>query len=318
MFPPGLSMLWESADPLCVLKERFGLASFNEAAGWLTSVMGEAWALDVQACERILISGDNAIAWIRTNRGTLVAKWSRDQDQFVKFAATADLQHALHGQGVPVAPPLASLNGQYRVIIDSLSITVQPHIEGGLLDTTEHSAVRRAGVCLARLHSALAAQRDSRLTAFGRLTGGSLDLHRRTETWLQHGDPGMVPAASARLRDAVAALPPIDSEPQLVHNDYRASNILTSGSEILAVLDFDEVAVDYCVSDLANTFVVLGTRFTKWQPTPERVRAVFLQGYESVRPLTMLERRWLYVLVLLRGIQAIPPGDDPAGWANAV
>jgi Ser/Thr protein kinase RdoA (MazF antagonist) len=311
-------MLWESADPLDVLKERFGLASFDEAASWLTSVMGEAWALDVQACERILISGDNAIAWIRTNRGTLVAKWSRDQDQFVKFAATADLQQALHRQGVPVAPPLASLNGQHRVIIDSLSITVQPQIEGGLLDITADSAVRRAGVCLARLHNALATQRDSRLTALGRLTGGSLDLRRRIETWLQHDDPGIVPAASARLRDTVAALPRIDSEPQLVHNDYRASNILTSGSEILAVLDFDEVAVDYCVSDLANTFVVLGTRFTKWQPTPERVRDILLQGYESVRPLTTLERRWLQVLVLLRGIQAIPPGDDPAGWANAV
>ncbi len=98
----------------------------------------------------------------------------------------------------------------------------------------------------------------------------------------------------------------------------KASNILTSGSEIVAVLDFDDVALDYCVSDLANAFVLLGTRFTNWQPTPAKVRDALLAGYQSVRPLTRLEHQWLHALPLLRGIQATPPGDDPAGWASAV
>lgn len=183
-------MLWESTQPRSALKERFGLDSFDEAGSWLTKVLAEAWAIDVQVCDRIIISGDNAIAWVRTNRGALVAKWSRARDQFVKFAATADLIQALHKQGVPVAPPLASVDGQHRVIIGSFSITVQPHIDGELLDTTADTAVRRAGACLARLHGALATQRDSRLTEMGRHTGGSLDLRRRIETWLQHETPG--------------------------------------------------------------------------------------------------------------------------------
>jgi homoserine kinase type II len=318
MFPTGLSMLWESTEPRSALQERFGLAGFDEAGSWLTKVLAEAWAIDVQRCDRIIISGDNAIAWIRTNRGALVAKWSRAQDHFVRFAATADLVHALHRQGVPVAPPLASVDGQYRVIIGSLSMTVQPEVDGELLDYTDDTAVRRAGACLARLHGALATQKDSRLTELGRHTGGSLDLRRRIGTWLQHEDTGMAPAASARLRDQMASLPQIDNEPQLIHNDYRASNILTSGSGITAVLDFDEVALDYCVSDLANAFVLLGTRFTNWQPTPASVRDALLDGYQSVRPLTRLEHQWLHALVLLRGIQAIPPGDDPAGWASAL
>jgi homoserine kinase type II len=311
-------MLWESTEPRSALQERFGLDGFDETGSWLTKVLAESWAIDVQGCDRIIISGDNAIAWVRTNRGALVAKWSRAQDQFAKFAATADLIHALHRQGVPVAPPVASVDGQRRVIMDSLSITVQPRIDGELLDTTTDAAVRRAGACLARLHGALATQRDSRLTGLGRHTGGSLDLRRRIETWLQQEDTGMAPAASARLRDQLGSLPEIDSEQQLIHNDYRASNILTSGSEIIAVLDFDEVALDYCVSDLANAFVLLGTRFTNWQPTPARVRDALLNGYESVRSLTRLEHQWLHALALLRGIQAIPPGDDPAGWASAL
>lgn len=143
-------------------------------------------------------------------------------------------------------------------------------------------------------------------------------MRRRIETWLELGDAGNAPAASVRLRDQIASLPQIDAEPQLIHNDYRASNVLTAGSEILAVIDFDEVAWDYCVNDLANAFVLLSTRFTNWQPTPASVRATFLEGYQSVRPLTPLEHQWLQALVLWRGITAIPPGDDPAGWANAL
>lgn len=311
-------MLWESTEPRSALKNRFGLDSFEDAGSWLTKVLAEAWAIDVRACDRIIISGHNAIAWVRTNRGTLVAKWSRDQDQFAKLAATADLIQALHKQGVPVAPPLASVDGQRRVITGSFSITVQPRIDGELLDTTADTSVRKAGACLARLHGALATQRDSRLTGLGRQTGGSLDLRRRIETWLQHEDTGRAPTASARLRDQITSLPQIDSEPQLIHNDYRASNILTSGSEIIAVLDFDEVGLDYCVSDLANAFVLLSTRFTNWGPTPAKVRDALLDGYQSVRPLTPLEHKWLQALVLLRGIQAIPPGDDPAAWASAL
>jgi Ser/Thr protein kinase RdoA (MazF antagonist) len=195
-------------------------------------------------------------------------------------------------------------------------MTVQPQIDGDLLDTTDVTAVRRAGACLATLHSALAIHRDSRLIEVE--PGRSLDLRQRIGRWLELADPGMAPTASARLRDQIASLPQVDSEPQLIHNDYRASNVLTVGSEILAVIDFDRVAWDYCINDLANAFVLLSTRFTDWQPTPVSVRDTFLEGYQSVRPLTRLEHQWLQALVLWYGINAIPAGDDPAGWANAL
>jgi Ser/Thr protein kinase RdoA (MazF antagonist) len=162
----------------------------------------------------------------------------------------------------------------------------------------------------------LAIHRDSRLIEVE--PGQSLDLRQRIEKWLELEDVGMAPTASARLRNQIVSLPQIDSEPQLIHNDYRASNVLTAGSEILAVIDFDGVAWDYCINDLANAFVFLSTRFTNWQPTPTSVRDTLLEGYQSVRSLTRLEHQWLQALVLWRGIKAIPAGDDPAGWANAL
>jgi Ser/Thr protein kinase RdoA (MazF antagonist) len=217
-----------------------------------------------------------------------------------------------------VAAPLSSVDGHYRVIVHSgalpLSMTVQPQVIGDLLDIADASAVRRAGACLADLHDALTKQHHSPLRESGR----SQDLRERIESWLEHQDTGIAPAASARLREQVASLPPIDAMPQLIHNDYRAANILMADSEVVAVIDFDEVSWDYCVRDLANSFVVLGTHFTKWQPTPVSIRETFLTGYESVRPLTDLERRWLEALTLWRAITAIPAGDDPAGWAEAL
>jgi homoserine kinase type II len=313
-------MLWESTDPRRALQVRFGLDSFDDAVSWLTKGLAQAWAIDVETCDRILISDNNAIAWLRTNQGTLVAKWSRAQDQFVRLTAIADLLQALHKQRVPVAPPLASVDAQHRVIVDSgsslLSITVQPHVDGDLLDTTDETAVRQAGACLASLHRALAIHRDSRLIEVE--PGLPVDLRQRIETWLELEDAGMAPTASARLRDQIVSLPPIDSEPQLIHNDYRASNIITADSEVLAVIDFDGVTWDYCINDLANAFVRLGTHFTNWQPTPASVRGILLEGYQSVRSLTRLEHQWLQALVLWYGIKAIPAGDDPAGWANAL
>jgi hypothetical protein len=62
MFPTGLSMLWESTDPRRALQERFGLDSFDDAVSWLTKGLAQAWAIDVDACDRIVISENNAIA----------------------------------------------------------------------------------------------------------------------------------------------------------------------------------------------------------------------------------------------------------------
>lgn len=318
MFPMGLSMLWESTDPQQALQERFGLDSFEAAVGRLTRALEQIWAIDVRACDRIIISASNAIAWIRTDRAALVAKWSRARDQFDRFTAIADLLQALHHRGVPVPPPLAAADGRLRVIVDSgsvpLSMTVQPLIEGDLLDTTDASAVRQAGACLASLHRALAVHPDGPLID----TTPPPDLRLRMAKWLEREDPGTAPGASTRLRDQLGALPPLDSAPQLIHNDYRASNIIMARSQVRAVIDFDEVGWDHCVKDLANSFVRLGTHFRHWQPTPASVRRSLLEGYESVRPLTPSEHRWLDAIALWYGIQAVPIGADPAGWGKAL
>ncbi len=80
---------------------------------------------------------------------------------------------------------------------------------------------------------------------------------------------------------------------QLVHNDFRSANILHDGTQISAVLDFEEITHDTRAADIAKSAVLLATRYRDWGPTSESVRAAYMAAYddEANDPLTTSERR---------------------------
>ncbi|XSS41273.1 phosphotransferase enzyme family protein [Propionibacteriaceae bacterium Y1685] len=104
------------------------------------------------------------------------------------------------------------------------------------------------------------------------------------------------------------------SPPQLVHGDFRSANILCHGSDVLAIIDFEEARIDHCVDELARSAVLLGTRFHDWGPVSPRVHATFLAGYQSVRQLSPVELEWWHPLILGYTLAFIPADDDPHGW----
>ena len=319
MLPLGLSMLWESVEPKAALKERFGFDDFAAVCDWVTKALDTTWAITVTACPRMVISDQNAIFWVQSDRGDLVVKWSRARERFTSLDASTRLLRSVAGRGVPVAAPLATTDGVDRVILDGpsgeLSVTVLPELSGDWLDVTDRAAVLSAGACLAELHQALG---TGTLTTAAEPALRAAGLTQGIGNWLASGDRGLAPTASRRLRDLLSEAPELDDEPQLVHNDFRAANILTRNSRVVGVLDFDEVVVEHRVHDLAKACVYLGTRFTAWQPTSGEVRQALRAGYESVRPLSPAEARWFEIIVLWHGILAIPGEHDPAGWASAV
>jgi Ser/Thr protein kinase RdoA (MazF antagonist) len=264
MLPMGLSMLWEKTEPEQALRERFGLNGFEAAGEWVGEALGAVWGIETAACGRLVISDQNAIVWVDSDRGPLVVKWSRAQGQFDRLEASAGLLRVLDERGVPVAAPIPALDGRVRVVVDGpageLSLAVLPEVTGDWLDVEDEDAVRAAGACLAELHNALAGYDDARLV---------------------HND------IRPRPTD-VPGVPPLGDK-QAVHNDFRAANILTQGPKIVGVLDFDEIAWGHRVEDLAQAAIYLGTRFTNWQPTSPAVRRTFREGYETVRPLSPAE-----------------------------
>lgn len=195
----NVSMLWESTDASTALHDRFGFGDPDDVARWLTSTLSSTWALHVVECDRVTISDQNAIAWVGTDRGPFVVKWSRAERLFPKLAGIADLIHALAEKGVPVAGPVASLDGSRRVVLSQgstpLSVTVQPTMPGTHLDVADDAAVHAAGACLARLHDAMAGQRVAEVTSPARAS--AVDLREAIQTWLDVDDPLTHPDASA-------------------------------------------------------------------------------------------------------------------------
>lgn len=308
-----IGMLWEPDDPHRVLAERFGFGDAESAGRWVAATLDEHWGVRADSCERILMSAGNALAWVGTPAGRLIAKWSVVPWLFPRLAETARLTGWLHERGLPVSAPVPARDGRLQVETGGVSIGVQREIPGDLLDTADPAQVRAAGAVLARLQDALAAYPDA--DRFPVET--SAPLTARVTGWLDSRAGHLPEAARSTLREMVAAAPADPLPHQLVHYDVRSANVLCSHGEITAILDFEEARHDHRLVELARAAVLLGTRYHDWGPVPAGVRAEFLAGYRSARPLTGAEQDWLDILLLWQALAMVPAGADPAGWGPA-
>ncbi|GLW34684.1 phosphotransferase [Actinoplanes regularis] len=309
---PVLEMLWEAHDPHRTLGGRFGFDDERAASRWVADTLAEHWGTRVDSCERIVMSAGNALAWIGTPSGRMLAKWSVVPWRFSRLAEVARLTRWLDGRGLPVSAPVPTRDGRLQAEVDGVSMGLQRVIEGDLLDTADPGQVRAAGAVLARLQDALAAYPDAdRIPA---LAAASEPLTERVTGWLDTSAEHLPAVAREALRRMVAGAPPGRLPRQLVHFDFRSANILCAGGEVTAVIDFEEAQHDHRLVELARAAILLGTRYHDWEPVPARVRLEFLAGYQAVRPLTPAETGWLDILLLWQAMAMVPPGADPTGW----
>jgi homoserine kinase type II len=309
---PVLEMLWEAEDPRDALDGRFGFSDEELAGRWVAAMLDEHWGVRIDSCERIVMSGGNALAWVGAPSGRLLAKWSVVPERFPRLAATARLTSWLHGRGLPVSAPVPARDGRLQVEVDRVSMGLQREIVGDLLDTADLNQVRAAGAVLARLQDALAAYPDA--DQIPELAVSAKPLTARVTDWLDSRAEHLPVAARDTLRGLVAGAPPGRLPRQLVHFDFRSANILCARGEVAAILDFEEARYDHRLVELARSAVVLGTRYHNWGPVSAEVRTAFLTGYASVRPLTPAEAAWLDIVLRWQGLTMVPPGDDPTGW----
>ncbi|WBB55659.1 phosphotransferase [Verrucosispora sp. WMMD573] len=309
---PVLEMLWEAHDPHHTLKARFGFSDARAAGHWVADVLDEYWGVRVKSCERIVMSAGNALAWIGTPSGRLLAKWSVLPERFSRLAEVARLTRWLDGRDMPVSAPIPARDGRLQMEVDGVSMRLQHVIEGDLLDTADPAQVRAAGVILARLQDALAAYPHAE--RIHEPAAASQPLTQRVTDWLDTHAEHLPATARDTLCRQIASAPPDRLPRQLVHFDFRSANILCAHGEITAVLDFEEARHDHRLVELARATVLLGTRYHNWGPVPAEVRTQFLAGYQAVRPLTPAEAGWLDILLLWQALTMVPPDKDPTGW----
>lgn len=312
---PVLEMLWESHDPNLALDARFGFTDGRAAGRWIAATLEQRWAVRIQSCDRIVMSDQNALVWVTTPSGRLLAKWSVAPERFPRLREIARLTHWLGSRGLPVSAPVPTRDGNLQIEVDGVSLGLQREIRGSLLDADDRHQTRAAGAGLAHLHDALAVYpaADQVIAPASR----TRPLADRVIDWLNSDSEHVPPVARDRLHCLVDEAPPGPLPTQLVHGDFRSANVLCAGATIAAVIDFEEARLDHRVNELARSAVMLGTRFRNWGPVSADVRATFLSGYESVRRLTPLEAAWWDILVLWQTLGITPRGDDPTGWGQS-
>lgn len=312
---PSVEMLWEATDPSAALRDRFGFSDAAEAAAWVGFTLMEVWGLRVDSCDRIVMSDRNAMAWVSTVRGPMLAKWSVAPDRFARLDTSARLTAWLNDRGLPVSAPVAALDGRFQVEASGSSMCVQKQIDGELLEVSGLDRVRHAGAVLARLHAELLKYPNT--DSLPGLSAPRHSLSAQISGWLA-GAPEHVPPGALRALRVMLANAPSDALPtQLVHGDYRSANILCRGNEVAAVIDFEEARLDHRVVELARSAVLLGTQFHLWGPVSAQIRTALLDGYQSESRLSEGEAQWWTILVLWISLLMVPQGDDPSGWGAA-
>ena len=108
-----------------------------------TSSCRRTWAITVEACPRVVISDQNAIAWADTDHGRLVVKWSRARERFARLEASTRLLRTLADHGVPVAVPLVTRDGSVESggplghFLDSVTALVAAPFARGLTQAAQ-------------------------------------------------------------------------------------------------------------------------------------------------------------------------------------
>lgn len=212
----------------------------------------------------------------------------------------AEALNYLHEQGFPVAYPIARKSGGYITEIAAPEgtrfILVSAVAKGAIPDYNSLGNSRLVGASLAQMHLA---------------SNGFETSHKRNHLDLQwlledsmtvirdhiahHSDVlSIVEQMAVDARSAVQAVPKESLNYGICHGDFHGGNLHVHKGKVTHY-DFEECAYGYRVYDLATFKWDLGLdeRHTKRWP-------IFLEGYESIRPLSESERSLVDTFVILR------------------
>jgi homoserine kinase type II len=209
-----------------------------------------------------------------------------NERDFVDASRVTEQMARLAEYGVPTPAPIRSPEGACVARINDRAWILMPFVEGHWLKpnvTSLGNLGRTIGtIALTPSWPDLPAGFPMGISLFDRILAMEPGPWSDTPfmSWLQ-GE-----------RDRLMAELPPDLPRGVVHGDIFPDNLIASGNEIVAVIDFEEICCEALVLDLAMAFVGCGWQDEK--PSAELWDAL-IDGYESVRPLSDSERNALRI-----------------------
>lgn len=206
----------------------------------------------------------------------------------------SELVEALAGAGVPTPAPLRSCDGQPFVLHRDRYVSLFPWVDGNHRALTEVSPADAAAVGAALAHMHLAGEPlADRFRRPGDYTFA--DIVARFEEFRGSEDAALVPAVCAIAGEIewLEAREPIRERATrgVIHGDLFTDNVFFAGSELVALIDFEQASSGSFAYDLA---VCIDAWCFRQEFVPDLVAAL-VAGYGAVRPLEERDLDALYV-----------------------
>ncbi len=235
------------------------------------------------------------------------------------LAAEIDLLRFLHRQQIPAPQPIPQTDGTYVQTLlapegprYAVAFTFVPNASSGPMTEIRSN---RYGQAIAQLHVVTDNYpADQAGFRFDPQQMVDEPLARLKPLFAEHqADFDYLLEISAGLKETADKLPRSAPEYGICHGDVNNGNIHFNDYDDWALIDFEYFGYGWRVFDIATFINNQVYNLDKTKRT-KRIRAAFLEGYQSVHPLSDIELEVLPAFVMLRQIWLL--GVGARYWPN--
>lgn len=259
----------------------------------------------------------NETAFVQTDTGKFVVRRNHRHQHEASLRYRHRLIAHLQEQQVPAPVIISTRDGDTLLELDNRFYEVMEFVQGEAFNREVPTQIMSVGATLARYHAAVkdfSAPPESEDLRYApqSLLGLTEVLIRRDVMGDMVDTLNWYDGRAARLRKSLTdtkyrALPHL-----VIHGDIHRDNLLFAQNDVVALIDYDQIAWDTPVADLADALVAFASvdkpSATTWGvfngPLDEERAALLIEGYASVARLSDEEIRALPVLLEVLWLKA--------------
>ncbi|GAC1652958.1 MAG: phosphotransferase family protein [Candidatus Dormibacteraceae bacterium] len=207
------------------------------------------------------------------------------------------LMAALHRAGMPV-PAIPALSAD--AVIDGRPFVLMERVAGDRIELTgpreDPMAIARSAITvLKRLHAV-----PLPATGLADEPVTTLAAEMARWSWLMERSATDLTGRAPELAELLSHGVPAERPPTLVHGDYHLGNMLFSGPEVVAVLDWEIAQVGQPLLDLGCLCVMVARRRFSGSTAPGGTLAVEIDDFLQLYGAPAAEMKWYLALSLYK------------------